>query len=103
MSKRPAATWRASGAALRTVSGGRGSLRPPQATLRHRAGRVWMGEQRHVVPALGETARQHVDDALDAAVVHGRHRHLRVDGEGDAQRPLALQRSVELGHFCGHG
>jgi hypothetical protein len=44
-----------------------------------------MGEEDYVVAAFGEAAGQHVDDALDAAVVGGGNRQLGVGREGDTQ------------------
>ena len=42
---------------------------------------VAMGEQRDVVPALDQRANEHVDDALNAAVVKRRHGKLGIGGD----------------------
>ena len=45
-----------------------------------------MSEECYVVPPLGESPGQHVDNAFDATIVDGRNGDLGVDGECDAHR-----------------
>jgi hypothetical protein len=50
------------------------------------AGSIRMGYQRDLVAALDQPLRQHINDALNAAIKRLRDRDFGVGGEGDVKR-----------------